>query len=160
PGTGNVIAGANVSIRPNTTPVGVQILGPSGIGNSLLGNFIGTDETGTRRAGNTVGVFVNNAPGHRVGGTAFASPNVISGNLETGVYVAGAGAAANRVTGNFIGTDLTGTRRLVDDLTNVQSAGVIVTDAAGTVIGAGSDPAHSNDPGNVISGNQQGVIVA
>src|SRR4029077_11508344 len=77
----------------------------------VAGNYIGIDATGTRPLGNTVG-GVNCDPGGALIGTDgddvgdVAERNVISANGGNNVFVGGTG---NRITGNYIGTDATGT---------------------------------------------------
>ena len=86
---------------------GVRIDGAGATGNLVLGNFIGTDATGTRALPNTNdGVYLT-APGNTVGGTAAGAANVLSGNLGRGVRI---NSNDNVVQGNRIGTDLSGTR--------------------------------------------------
>src|SRR5262249_28750367 len=88
-------------------------------GNNLVtGNFIGTDVSGRLNLGNVHnGVLVKDAPGNTVGGTAAGARNLISGNGFTGVLISDAGATANVVQGNFIGTNAAGTAA-VDIYTN------------------------------------------
>lgn len=80
-----------------------------GNGSTLQGNFIGTDITGTQALDNGEGV----RPGHNasVGGTVPEARNVIAGNVVNIVLdvVPGPGAV---IQGNYIGTDVTGTRAL------------------------------------------------
>ncbi|MBI2479252.1 MAG: hypothetical protein HYV60_11645, partial [Planctomycetia bacterium] len=79
--------------------------------NLIVGNFIGTNSTGTAALGNSRGlaIFGNN---NTIGGTTEADRNVISGNTGAGLSIAvpfeGATANGNRVIGNFIGADVTG----------------------------------------------------
>ena len=88
-------------------------------GNQVLGNLIGTDKAGTAAISNNVGVllesvFGGHVTGNLIGGTTAAARNVISGNESANVNF---GAdfptllqpAGNRVQGNFVGTDVTGT---------------------------------------------------
>ena len=118
---GVYIVGASISnnVVGGTTPAdrnlisgnplgGVQTL--SGTAHKIQGNFIGTDVTGKLPLGNADGVTINSAS-NVVGGTAAGAGNVISANTSTGVLVQGNGASSF-VQGNFIGTDVTGTKPL------------------------------------------------
>jgi hypothetical protein len=98
----------------------------------LEGNLIGTNSLASGVIANAEdGIFVN-ASGGTIGGTASAAANIISGNLESGVYL----AAASLVEGNLIGTNWSGIK-----LPNLNG---IVADAPGATIGG---------QGNIISGN-------
>jgi hypothetical protein len=85
--------------------------------NSIIGNFIGTDATGTARSPN--GSFPNSGDGVRItsafnndiGGTTPADRNIVSGNSLTGVHIIGTTAApaeGNNILGNFIGVGADG----------------------------------------------------
>src|SRR5829696_11447 len=90
---------------------GIEIHGNS-VANHIEGNFIGTDPTGTIDRGNVtdaVGIF-NGSSENVVGGTTTASRNLLSGNGDTGVFVANSNA--NRIEGNYVGTDKGGTKAL------------------------------------------------
>ena len=78
--------------------------------NTIQGNFIGTDVTGTQALPNGGGVDLDSAFGATLGGPVAGARNIISGNLGTAVSVFEAGPAI--IENNFIGTDVTGTRRL------------------------------------------------
>ena len=94
--------------------------------------MIGLDASGTKAVGHGyLGVDMNETNA-LLGGTSPGSRNVISG-FETGV---GSYGQLKTVEGNFIGTDITGTK------------------AVGNDIGLGS---HSTGVNNVISGNKIGV---
>jgi hypothetical protein len=81
--------------------------------NTVLGNFIGTDFTGTTALGNVNGVAISNeASANRIGGEIPGESNLISGNTGYGVYIMGARADSNRVTGNQIGNDIGGNAAL------------------------------------------------
>lgn len=83
---------------------GVYITGSGATGNSVLGNFIGTNAAGTANLANSVGVTVTTAASNNtVGGTTAAGRNLINNGL-----MLTAGAATNTVQGNYIGTDTTG----------------------------------------------------
>jgi hypothetical protein len=119
--------------------------------NVIAGNFIGTDATGTLDRGNgSDGVFTqSDAPNNRIGGTAPADRNVLSGNGEPDVG-SGAGAtlrsAGNVVQGNYIGVTASGTIAL-PNVGNVNYGGVNIYNQGNTIGGA--------VPGarNVIAGN-------
>ncbi|MDA2935492.1 hypothetical protein MYX82_14320, partial [Acidobacteria bacterium AH-259-D05] len=109
-------------------------------GNVIEGNYIGTDVTGALALGNVAGVLIHSA-NNVVGGTTAEARNIISGNLETGVTFSGFGATGNRVEGNYIGTDVTGTLALG----NRNGVGVF---ASGNTIGGATAGTR-----NIISGN-------
>jgi hypothetical protein len=137
---GKTAAAANV-ISGNTDD-GVRI---TGMGNEVAGNLVGTDETGTQDKGNTDEGIAITGPQNLVGGSSSASRNLISGNTSSGVAVDG---ASNQVTGNFIGTDLTGSVELGNGFDGVE-----VTGAGNRVGGAAKGDA------NLISGNFAGVRI-
>jgi hypothetical protein len=118
-------------------------------GNLIEGCFIGTDATSTAYLGNLNGVFIDGASNNTIGGTATGARNVISGNSQAGVRIQGGPAIGNKVHGNFIGTDATGTL----DVGN-SAFGVFIT-ANNNLTGGTSAGA-----GNTISGNNQdGVLI-
>jgi len=128
---------------------GVYVAGSSATGNQVLGNYIGTDVTGSADLGNSMsGVLILDAPSNTIGGTAVGAGNVVSGNGDNGVYIAGSSATGNQVLGNFVGTDVTGTA----DLGN--SPGGVYIQASGNTIGGTTATAR-----NVISGNVIGVFI-
>jgi CSLREA domain-containing protein len=130
PGERNIISGNGVS--------GVFIQGGSS-DNQVLGNYIGTDASGTADLGNSLnGVSINGA-NNTVGGAAAGAGNLISGNDDKGVSIVGTG---NTVQGNLIGTDASG----AGDLGNAQD-GVFIGSSGNTVGGT------SVGARNVISGN-------
>ncbi len=102
PGAGNVISAGSI---------GVHISGSTATGNVVQGNFIGTDVTGTVDLGNWAEGVRINAPGNTIGGATPGARNVISGNGD-GVLISGNTATGNRVLGNYIGTEVTGTLEL------------------------------------------------
>ena len=124
---------------------------PSGNGNMVLGNYIGTTASGTAILGNTNnGVYIISAPGNFIGGTAPGSGNLISGNFLSGVYISGSSAYSNVVAGNLIGTDVTGTVILSNRLDGVTLYGASTNWIGGTAAGAR----------NIISGNNaRGILI-
>ena len=118
-------------------------------GNTVSGNFIGTDPTGAVAKANIGdGIFISNGAGsssnNTVGGLLPAQRNVISGNGSSGIDIQP--ADNNFVIGNFIGTDATGKIPLSTG-SSVRS-GVFIFFGNNNTIG-GSTPSARN----VISGN-------
>ncbi len=80
-------------------------IGRAGPGNLVMGNFIGTDISGTSALGN-VGDGVSLGCNHK---HVFIERNVISGNGGDGIHLPGSGIDYNWVASNYIGTDASGT---------------------------------------------------
>ncbi|MEJ2209577.1 MAG: hypothetical protein P8129_11140, partial [Anaerolineae bacterium] len=107
----NTIGGAAVA-APNVIAGNASNgiwLAESGISNLVLGNLIGTDNTGLAAVPNgESGVYIETSAGNRVGGTAAGSRNVIAGNSGSGVSIRDSGSFDNLVQGNYIGVGLDG----------------------------------------------------
>ncbi|MEI7594976.1 MAG: T9SS type A sorting domain-containing protein [Bacteroidota bacterium] len=102
-GRGNLISG--------NTDIGVLITGKYARNNIVRGNLIGTDCTGTKLLDNHKGVIMKSlANGNLIGGKTPEDRNVVSGNLEIGIYIEA--ADSNKITGNYIGTDITGMNKV------------------------------------------------
>ncbi len=145
----NVISGNNSD--------GIELFGTTTKTNTIQGNFIGTDVTGTIKIGNGspslnsgAGVKVNNAPSNTIGGTAPGSANVLSGNEANGVALSGGQGMGNVIQGNLIGTDLTGSLPVPNG-----ADGIAINSAKNTIIGGSATGAQ-----NVISGNGSEFISA
>ncbi len=138
---GNLISGSNAR--------GVAISDTGSSYNTVVGNMIGTDATGTKplgNRGNGVAVGWGCAAFNRIGGTRPGEGNLISGNIS-GVELHGTG---NIVLGNLIGTDSTGARVIAND------RGVyVVDDTVASFIGGTTDAER-----NLISGNNHAGINA
>jgi hypothetical protein len=93
---------------------GVWIEGSDTTSNTVSGNYIGSDVNGTAALGNVDdGIWGGGGARYNViGGTAAGERNIISGNGGEGVEISGAGSNNNRVIGNYIGTDVTGSTDL------------------------------------------------
>jgi hypothetical protein len=152
PGQGNVISGNNAS--------GVLITGNGTSGNQLLGNLIGTDATGATALPNPIGVHVTlAASGNFVGGIAAGAGNVISGNSDHAVILAGSGTTGNAVLGNRIGTDRTGARPLGNGKGVAVAVGAANNRVGGTEAGAGNLIAHNGGDGvYVVDGTGNSVL--
>jgi len=121
---------------------GIEILATAGA-SVIEGNVIGLGLDSSDLGQNSHGVLVSGSAGNRIGGSAPAQRNVISGNGNHGIFLNGAGARDNLVHGNFLGTDLAGTARVVNN-----GDGVHVTAGSDNRIGGGA-----SGEGNVIGGN-------
>ncbi len=99
PGAGNLISG--------NAKRGVS-LAIGGSNSVVQGNLIGTDITGTSALPNVNHGVVIIGTGNLVGGTVTAARNLISGNSQNGLLLTNTTSTANRIEGNFIGTDITG----------------------------------------------------
>jgi CSLREA domain-containing protein/uncharacterized repeat protein (TIGR01451 family) len=149
-GDGTVIRGLSIGGYTGTSRAAIRVNAADVV---IEANHLGVDAAGTTATPNENGVILLGLRG-RVGGSTEAARNVISGNLNTGVDV-GSGdfvpaGADNVVTGNYVGTDVTGTVAIPNVFT-----GVAVQRIAGTRIG-GAAPGE----GNLVSGNDIGIHVA
>src|SRR5262249_45424950 len=91
------------------------------------------------------GVFVSNgASNNTIGGLTAGARNVISGNNQNGVHIAGTGTLGNVVQGNFIGTNADGTTALSNGRDGVLIAGGSPNNTIGGT---------AADAGNLMSGN-------
>ncbi|WP_165226810.1 right-handed parallel beta-helix repeat-containing protein [Aquisphaera insulae] len=130
-------------------------------GNTIQGNFIGTDAAGMAAVPNSDGVDILSAQRNLIGGVGYQ--NLISGNSASGVYITqltGIDATGNHVAANFIGTDRTGSARLEG---SPQVQGVFLDNVSGNLIGGADDRTIDGSnvpltPRNVISGNAQAGV--
>ena len=118
--TGLTIEAANSTVKGlvinRFDQMGILIASSDATGNKVVGNYVGTDASGTQDLGNSSdGVVIHDAPNNIIGGATAGERNVISGNNGDGVAIYDAGATGNRVLSNSIssngglGIDLVGT---------------------------------------------------
>ena len=120
-------------------------------GNTVQGNFIGTNSVGAPGLGNGDGIFLV-GDGNTIGGTTAAARNVISGNHNDGIVLA---ASNNTIQGNYIGITPDGASTLGNGLYGIEATS---SGTAGNVIGGSSVIGGAAGPRNVISGNAQAGI--
>lgn len=157
----NTVGSATASGRniiSATGAKGILITGTDADGNTVIGNYIGTDVTGSADLGNaSTGVTMSaGASGNTIGGASAGEGNVLSGNgnvagaLASGVDVFDPTSTDNVIRGNYIGVNAAGNGALG----NAQD-GVEINDAPDTIIGGSTAGA-----GNVIgsNGNFGGVV--
>ncbi|HEX6852007.1 MAG TPA: M12 family metallo-peptidase, partial [Candidatus Polarisedimenticolaceae bacterium] len=130
----------------------ILVQGASATGAVIQGNFLGTDATGTLDRGcRGAGVYLENAHGVQIGGTAPAARNVISGNNDYGGVWSANGSSGAVIQGNYIGTDVTG----MFPLGNIPH-GITLRGGGNNVIGGTAQGA-----GNVISASSHhGIEIA
>ena len=149
---GGLTASARNIISGNAG-AGLQV---GGTGSKVQGNYIGTDITGTLAVGNG-GSGVGAGPHALIGGTTPEERNIISanalnggfGNVELGPTSFGETGPGATIQGNYIGTDVTGTKALAP------------TTFSGITISGNNNQIGGVTPGagNVISGQRIGIIV-
>ena len=118
--------------------------------NVVMNNIVGLSPDGTRRLSNRKhGLDFNYGGSYNIyGGTGPGERNVVSGNEEEGIEISHeAGTSNNRVVGNFIGTDVTGTQAPAH--------------AANGTVGVQIEDRVTNNivTGNVIGNNGKGGVV-
>jgi titin len=149
-------AGGARNILSGNGEQGVEIIDAFTANNVVMGNYIGTDSTGTIAVPNQIGgvVIADSAFGNQVGANSLGVPNaaegnLISGNVGDGIWIFQ--SSDNRIAGNLIGTDATGRAALA----NTQHGVLLFAGAVRNLIG-GTTPAARN----VLSGNaDSGVAI-
>lgn len=107
PGAGNLLSG--------NSGYGVFLYNFGTLKDTVVGNLIGTDHTGT--------LAIPNANGIVIDGPSFLHTienNVISGNLQMGIDIHIAGSDSNIVINNKIGTDISGLISLGNQLDGIR----------------------------------------
>ncbi|MDD2387243.1 MAG: hypothetical protein PHP52_10730 [Bacteroidales bacterium] len=149
----NIVGGLTVSHRniiSGNIQCGILLNGTGTNNNTIIGNYIGTDSLGTNPLSNLYGVIIKaDADNNIVGGSNANARNVISANWEIGVYIEA--SDSNTVSGNYIGTDFTGTTTFyIGGDTLIQANGVEINTFSKYNLIGGSTPEERN----IISGNR------
>jgi hypothetical protein len=132
-GSGSTVKGLVISRCPEPFLI-------NGTGNTIVGNFVGTDPTGTM-AVNVIGNMIDvRASGNTIGGTAPADRNIVAGGGAN--LFADDGADNNVIQGNYFGVDVSGNVALP-----AHNEGIICNSSGNTI--GGSAPGA----GNVIVAN-------
>ncbi len=123
---------------------GISMFGENTRGNTITGCYIGTDAAGKTAKPNDIGIFIQETAANTISG------NLISGNDKFGIYIMGAASQNNVISGNLIGTDITGNNDLGNGWT-----GISINSDKNTIGGS------SENKRNIISGNgQDGISIA
>ena len=139
---------------------GHGILLETGGGNTIQGNYIGTNIAGTAAMANGGdGVRISSSAGNLVGRTSLAQrSNLLSGNSTYGVRVTGPGANGNTIAGNRMGTNAAGTAAVGNSV-----AGILIDAGADNMVGsalAGDTLVSGNEgDGIALSGTANGTLV-
>ena len=128
---------------------------------TVQGNLIGTNAEATGALPNRDGIHLSTGGGFSIGGTVPGAGNIIAGNSETGIILAGTSVQAVQIKGNAIGTDFSGTTQFGNQLFGIQiHAGwnnVIGGDGPNIIAYHGSSAVRMSSPdarGNSVRGNR------
>lgn len=149
----NIVSGGKNDENDTFDGTGFSIAGALSTGNKILGNYIGTDITGTVSIPNLRGgvLLLFGASNNEIGGINPGDGNLISGNGASGIYFQGSDdrpVSENLIQGNLIGTDITGNQILK----NTRGLSLFFGVNINNVIGGTTPGAR-----NIISGNDFGV---
>ncbi|MBN2057276.1 MAG: hypothetical protein JW782_00570 [Candidatus Saganbacteria bacterium] len=112
-GSGNIIGGTTAAARNIISQSWSACIYVTGANNRIIGNYIGTDLTGTKDYGSALSSGVSLlGPSNEVGGSLETERNIISGHTYFGVSLSSLTAAYNKVRGNYIGTDVSGSNAI------------------------------------------------
>lgn len=146
---GNTIGGTldeDTNLISGNTSGGISLTSGSNT-NRIEGNLIGTDWSGTFSLGNGIaGLVIGSSAANNTIGSADERRNIISGNAPNDGILISNGAGDNTISGNYIGTDRSGSASLPNRW------GVTILDSTTSVGSLTGLP-------NIISGNQQGVVI-
>jgi Ca2+-binding RTX toxin-like protein len=157
-GGGSSIIGLGIHSFPGN---GITISGGA-TGNTIQGNYLGTDLEGTGDLGNGDSGVGLSATGNQIGGDVVGEGNLISGNESEGIESLG----GNTIEGNLIGTDITGTADLGNGSDGISATGspeIIGGPAAGArnvISGNGGHGISLGADGSLIQGNVIGTDAA
>lgn len=117
----NLVRAPTTTIGGTVAGAGNVISGNGGIGITaaesdnliIQGNLIGTNAAGTIAVPNPGGIGLSGGINGKIGGTTPGARNIISGNSNIGMRLSLFKASSgNLIQGNYIGTDITGTKAL------------------------------------------------
>jgi hypothetical protein len=114
---------------------GIELAGDGS--NTIQGNYLGTDTTGTHAVGGG-GMRVLNSSGNLIGGTSAADRNIISGNSGSNGLLLSSQSNNNRIEGNYIGTDITGKKALGNGQDGIAIRNASHNLIGGTGLGSGN----------------------
>lgn len=149
----------SLNLISGNTNDGLVIAGSNN--NHVSGNYIGTDIGGTLPLGNDRGVMVRSgASGNVIGTDGDGSNdanegNLISGNLDAGLWVYDSNTSNNVIAGNLVGTTFDGASALGNGSVGVTVGGNF------NRVGTNGDGVSDQLEANVVSGNNNtGIFLA
>lgn len=148
--TGNTLggtAGGTANVISGNVGDGIEI--SSAARNTVEGDLIGTDASGTRAVPNSFGIVDESASnyafgGNTIGASAAGAGNVVSGNADSGILISS--VEGGTIAGNEIGTNAAGTAALPNG--SAGGSGIDLDGAREVTVGG-----TASGSGNVISGN-------
>ena len=151
-GFGISIQGVSAGATGQTSPGRIDRLAVADQANQVLGNFVGTDLTGTSALPNLAGVDLSyQAAGNLVGGSSLLGEgNLIGGNQIDGIVMRHPSTGNNQISGNRIGTTADGEAALANGWNGVQiNEGASSNTVGGEGAGLGNlISGHATDPFN------------
>ncbi len=140
---------------------GIDLSGTSATGNTIVGDFVGTDVTGMTALANGANGLQIDASANTIGGLTGATRNVISGNGGDGIF----GGSSDLIEGNYIGVNAAGTGNLGNATLGIRISGGTNNTIGGAATGAGNVLSGGNGAGialwnsaddNLVEGNYIG----
>jgi hypothetical protein len=158
---GNIVGGLNPgerNILSGNSGYGVFIYNMGTTNNFIIGNYIGTDPSGTTAVHNGIGIVIDgSSTAHTI------ESNVISGNLQSGIAIHITLTNFHIIKKNKIGTDVSGTLPLPNGEDGIRIGEGPQYNVIGDTLGGGNIIAFNgmngvnimdiNDDHNRISGN-------
>src|SRR6516225_828505 len=144
---GLILSGGNSTVKGmiiNGFSLGRGIVLTGNGGNTIVGNLIGTTADGLGPFGNGIGIAVLSGNNNIIGNSGNQNRNIISGNFFNGLTL---NSDHNTVANDFIGTDVTGTRSIPNQL------GISIFGGSNNTIGGTAAGAR-----DLISGNQGNAV--
>lgn len=142
--------GGNVDGEGNIISANDKGILISGSKNIISGNYVGTNSLGSSIIGNYEGIVIAGSSNIVGSKDSDSGRNFISNNTQAGISIRGGNSKNNKVWGNYIGTDPTGTKR------RENGKGIELHEGTeNTIIGID----NGEGKGNVISGNEIGIDI-
>jgi CSLREA domain-containing protein len=162
---GTAIVQRNLIAKNTAKGNGGGIVLTNANGNTIQGNFIGTDITGNVEQPNEArGIAVIGSSNNMIGGPEPGAGNLISGNRATGVRLLG-GSSNNTIQANIIGVNKAITERLPNDRGVQIRDGCDNNKVLGNLIGGNTydgvliwGGTNTLVQGNIIAGNGYGPV--
>ncbi len=158
----NVLGGTTALTRNVVVDSGqdcIHIVGTGAISNRVLGNILGMDWTGLVAVGGRGnGIVISNAAWNIIGGTESGAGNISASHAGHGLLIGGSNAAFNRVEGNLIGTDITGTNDSGNGASGITIGDAPSNTVGGLITGAGNTIAFNLQEGVLVDGGQCAIL--